>query len=367
MSYNGSGVFDPPALPNYPAVSGEVIYANRFNAVMQEIFNGLSQCITKDGQQTLTGDINFSNRKLLNVSRIIQGTLSDNGNALQIAGNANFDGTVAFTGTVTIAGGNATQYRRGDNSWQTLNKAAVGLPNVDDTSDSTKNAATATLSNKTLTAPLIDGMARFLNAGNTVGAVTPMPNYSCIFEADPGSLGDTSTYLNLNVQDNTILQLKSGSATFSQPVVCDDGITTGGTLAVNGGITLGTSLTNTSTPVASGASTAGSGTYSQQLGLWARYGNAVHFTLYIYWTAHTGTGQIRISLPFTSNASAPPVSCTIDVAGGALLTSDAVFKALISPNTNYIKISKYTPSTGSDAVVNMTASAIITISGTFFV
>lgn len=201
---------------------------------------------------------------------------------------------------------------------------------------------------------------RFLNSGNAAGAVTPMSNYSCVFEADPGSLGDTSTYLNLNVQDSTILQLKSGSAEFFQPVACD-------TLTVNGGIVLGTSLTNTSTPVASGASTAGSGTYSQQLGLWTRYGNAVHFTLYIYWTAHTGTGQIRISLPFTSNASAPPVSCTIDVAGGALLTSDAVFKALISPNTNYIKISKYVPSTGSDAVVNMTASAIITISGTFFV
>lgn len=44
----------------------------------------------------------------------------------------------------TIASGATTQYWRGDKSWQTLNKTAVGLANVDNTSDAGKPVSTAT-------------------------------------------------------------------------------------------------------------------------------------------------------------------------------------------------------------------------------
>lgn len=50
----------------------------------------------------------------------------------------------------TIAAGTTSQYWRGDKSWQTLDKSAVGLSNVDNTSDATKNAASVTLTNKTI-------------------------------------------------------------------------------------------------------------------------------------------------------------------------------------------------------------------------
>lgn len=43
-----------------------------------------------------------------------------------------------------IAAGTAAQYWRGDKSWQTLNKTAVGLGNVDNTSDADKPVSTAT-------------------------------------------------------------------------------------------------------------------------------------------------------------------------------------------------------------------------------
>jgi len=43
----------------------------------------------------------------------------------------------------TITAGSTAQYWRGDKSWQTLNKAAVGLPNVDNTSDASKPLSTA--------------------------------------------------------------------------------------------------------------------------------------------------------------------------------------------------------------------------------
>lgn len=43
----------------------------------------------------------------------------------------------------SIAAGTTAQYWRGDKSWQTLNKAAVGLSNVDNTSDASKPVSTA--------------------------------------------------------------------------------------------------------------------------------------------------------------------------------------------------------------------------------
>lgn len=48
----------------------------------------------------------------------------------------------------TINAGTTGQYWRGDKSWQTLDKTAVGLSNVDNTSDATKNAAAVQLTNK---------------------------------------------------------------------------------------------------------------------------------------------------------------------------------------------------------------------------
>ncbi|MDI6033010.1 hypothetical protein QLS91_07980, partial [Flavobacterium sp. LB2P84] len=44
----------------------------------------------------------------------------------------------------TIAAGTTAQYRRGDNTWQTLDKTAVGLGNVDNTTDLNKPISTAT-------------------------------------------------------------------------------------------------------------------------------------------------------------------------------------------------------------------------------
>lgn len=43
----------------------------------------------------------------------------------------------------TISAGTSAQYWRGDKSWQTLNKSAVGLANVDNTSDASKPVSTA--------------------------------------------------------------------------------------------------------------------------------------------------------------------------------------------------------------------------------
>ena len=57
-------------------------------------------------------------------------------------GNATTSLTAALE--PTIAPGTTSQYWRGDKTWQTLNKASVGLANVDNTSDVNKPVSTAT-------------------------------------------------------------------------------------------------------------------------------------------------------------------------------------------------------------------------------
>lgn len=65
----------------------------------------------------------------------------------------------------SISASNTGSYWRGDKSFQTLNSAAVGLGNVDNTSDATKNDAIATLQNKTIASPNITGSASFRAIG----------------------------------------------------------------------------------------------------------------------------------------------------------------------------------------------------------
>jgi hypothetical protein len=85
-----------------------------------------------------------------------------NGNTLLGSGDITISGSVAWgnvTGTLsaqtdlnsalsgkepTITSGTTSQYYRGDKSFQTLDKTAVGLANVDNTSDANKPVSTAT-------------------------------------------------------------------------------------------------------------------------------------------------------------------------------------------------------------------------------
>ena len=70
----------------------------------------------------------------------------------------------------TITVGNTNQYYRGDKTWQTLDKAAVGLNNVDNTSDSDKPVSTATqvAINAKVADSIIDGITSIAPSQNAV-------------------------------------------------------------------------------------------------------------------------------------------------------------------------------------------------------
>ena len=57
---------------------------------------------------------------------------------------------------------------------------------------------------------------------------------------------------------------------------------------------------STWTPTIIGSTTAGTGTYTTQAGIYVRVGNMVYISGTVIWTAHTGTGNMLIAgLPFT--------------------------------------------------------------------
>lgn len=66
MSYNGAGVFQLAA--GNPVVTGTTISSTWANQTLSDLANnGLSNCITKDGQQTVTANIPFNGNRLTGV------------------------------------------------------------------------------------------------------------------------------------------------------------------------------------------------------------------------------------------------------------------------------------------------------------
>lgn len=67
MSYNGAGVFQLAA--NNPVVTGTTISSTWANQTLGDIANnGLSNCITKDGQQTVVANIPFGGFRAINLA-----------------------------------------------------------------------------------------------------------------------------------------------------------------------------------------------------------------------------------------------------------------------------------------------------------
>lgn len=64
MPFNGSGTFNPLSAPTFPAVTGAVIFAARFNSNLTDIHQGLTNCLTRDGQSVPTANLPMGGMKL---------------------------------------------------------------------------------------------------------------------------------------------------------------------------------------------------------------------------------------------------------------------------------------------------------------
>ena len=64
MPFDGTGIYNPPAAPAFPAVGGTVIQAEYYNAVIRDIAAGLTNALKRDGQGPWTGPQNAGGQKL---------------------------------------------------------------------------------------------------------------------------------------------------------------------------------------------------------------------------------------------------------------------------------------------------------------
>ena len=122
----------------------------------------------------------------------------------------------------------------------------------------------------------------------------------------------------------------------------------------------------TFTPIVSGTTTAGTGTYTQQAGQYTRIGNRLFFVINLGWTAHTGTGNMFISgFPFTSANianTASPMSVRVQ---NLALTAGNVPQFYMSPNQNYFILAQVPVGGGAEAAVPIDTNASIFLSGQY--
>lgn len=102
--------------------------------------------------------------------------------------------------------------------------------------------------------------------------------------------------------------------------------------------------TGTYTPTYQGSSTGGTTTYSTQSGWYVRIGNIIFTTGTLIWTNATGTGNVRISLPFTSSNTSAQRHV------GAVYTESVTFangsiQAVNFANNNTLRL--YSPATNA--------------------
>ena len=99
MSFSGTGVFNINST-GQPVVAGTTISSSTFNALTADLATGLSTCITKDGQQTVTANIPWANYRLTSVGAGTAAT--DAANVAQV--QSRVSGLITVTGTDTLVG-----------------------------------------------------------------------------------------------------------------------------------------------------------------------------------------------------------------------------------------------------------------------
>jgi hypothetical protein len=122
----------------------------------------------------------------------------------------------------------------------------------------------------------------------------------------------------------------------------------------------------TFTPTIFGSSTAGTGTYNTQIGNYTKVGRAVFFQISLDWSAHTGTGNLRVGgLPFTTSAAV--YSVTVGFVDSLTLTGGNVLILQTASGTSNINVRQTPTGGGGWNDVSMDTSATLIISGTYFV
>ena len=109
----------------------------------------------------------------------------------------------------------------------------------------------------------------------------------------------------------------------------------------------------TFTPTVIGATTAGVGVYGTQVGRYTKIGNLVTVQVYLDWSAHTGTGNMRFgNFPFTTSSdSGSNNGVSFGYVNNIALSASNVLTSLTSPGNSYVDAYQYPVGGGASTAV----------------
>jgi hypothetical protein len=115
----------------------------------------------------------------------------------------------------------------------------------------------------------------------------------------------------------------------------------------------------TFTPTVEGAGAVGTGTYARQIGVYTKIGNIVTINVWLQWSSHTGTGDMRLSnLPFTSiGTNNFRASGTFGWVDNLTLTANNVIGMAMIPAATYASVTQYPAGGGAASGVLMDTAA----------
>lgn len=114
------------------------------------------------------------------------------------------------------------------------------------------------------------------------------------------------------------------------------------------------------TPIIEGTTSAGTGTYSTNTAEYIKIGNLVYVSIQINWSAHTGTGDVRLSgFPYPFGTLYPVFTVA---ANNLTFSGQLVARAGLS--VSYVYLQTFTTGGALSAVAMDTAAALF-ISGTY--
>jgi len=133
---------------------------------------------------------------------------------------------------------------------------------------------------------------------------------------------------------------------------------------VSNGIVFEGLFTGTYTPVISGGSVAGVGTYTTQIGEYFLNGNLCTVIINLVWTAHTGSGQARVSLPFTAASNSLNVAGTMTASGYTFAANTTQVTPYIGSGLTYALLleQQFGAATSSNANLDSAANIGLTLS-----
>ncbi|EOG2011408.1 right-handed parallel beta-helix repeat-containing protein [Klebsiella oxytoca] len=277
--YGESGEAGEPAGINF-SVSNNFVYDCLTGIFLETVANG-----------SVTGNALQGNAQNIQINRIRSQPRN-----ISITGNVLSGGVYGFR-----VQGDMRGIAICDNTIREFSEAAFRFGNA-----TTKNSSTSYINARNNTIILTSNTAYVVWIGGGQAAYITVKNNTV-----ENTIGLTEEYLYHN------------QATTSFAMVVDNWNFWGGSLGNTGTERY---AEGSFTPGVAGATTGGTGTYSNQYGKYTRIGNIVHFTLSVTWTAHTGAGYILIhGLPFTSTSDAIQPSSPATAGVDPSVTSGRLF------------------------------------------